>query len=248
MRTRRPLLLLVLALGLTQAMRAAGQDETWDLGLHRDFGYAGGGDIQGRFTLDVDEAEGLTQVVFLFDGEAVATDREAPFEFAFSTGDYPLGPHTLAAVGTLEGGGELRTPERQVNFVGADESWQAAFRIVGPILAVVLVVTALGVVGPLLLDRGKKGFRRGEYGAAGGAVCPRCGLPFSRHVVAPNLLLGKLERCPHCSRWSIVRAASRAELEVAEARLDADVQKGALDVEDEGARLRREIDDSRYES
>jgi hypothetical protein len=45
-----------------------------------------------------------------------------------------------------------------------------------------------------------------------------------------------------------VRAASRAELEMAEGRLDADAQKGAIDVEDEGARLRREIDDSRYES
>ncbi len=248
MPTRAPLLVLALALGLTRPLPAAGQDETWDLGLHRDFGYAGGADIQGRFTLDVEEAEGLTQVVFLFDGEVVATDREAPFEFSFSTGDYPLGPHTLAAVGTLAGGGELRGPERQVNFVGADEGWQAAFRIAGPILAVVLVVTALGVAGPLLLDRGKRGFRRGEYGAAGGAVCPRCGLPFPRHVISPNVLLGKLERCPHCGRWSVVLAAGRAELELAEGRLDADAQKGAIDVEDEGARLRREIDDSRFES
>ena len=239
---------LALALALQTPLRAAGQDESWDLGLNRDFGYAGGGDIQGRFTLEIDEVEGLTQVVFFMDGAVMATDRDAPFEVPFSTGDYPLGPHTFTAVGTLAGGGEIRSPERQVDFVSADESWKAALRIAGPVLVVVLVATALGIVGPVLLDRGKKGFRRGVYGGAGGAVCPRCGLPFSRHLFGPNLLLGKLERCPHCGRWSVVRQANRAELEMAEARLDADSQKGAIDVDDAAERLRQEIDDSRFES
>jgi hypothetical protein len=248
MRGLRGVLPLVLLLSLGLPSVVAGQAETWDVGLSRDFGYAAGGDIQGRFTMRVDELDGLTQVAFLIDGEVVGTDREAPFEFQFSTGNYPLGAHTLAAVGTLEGGGEIRTPERTVEFVSADEGWKAALRIAGPVLGVVLAVTLIGMLGPLILDRGKKGFRRGVYGPAGGAVCSRCGLPFSRHMLSPNLLLGKLERCPHCGRWSIARQASRAELEVAEARLDADAQRGAIQVEGEGERLRRELDDSRYES
>ena len=239
-----PLVLLV-SLGLPAVV--AGQEATWDLGLSRDFGYGAGGDIQGLFTMGVDDTDGLAQVDFLIDDEVVGTDREPPFEFQFSTGDYPLGPHVLAAVGMLEGGEEIRTPERLVEFVSAEEGWKAALRIAGPVLGIVLAATLIGVVGPLFLDRGKKGFRRGVYGAAGGAVCARCHLPFSRHWMSPNLLFGKLERCPHCGRWSIARQASRAVLEEAVARLDADAQQGAIQVEDEAERIRRELDDSRFE-
>ncbi len=247
MRTIRKLFPLVLLLSLIPPSAVAGQDETWDLGLSRDFGYGGGSNIQGLFTMRVDDVDGLTQVAFLMDGEVVGTDREPPFELQFSTGNYPLGSHSLAAVGTLEGGGEIQTPERHFEFVSAGEGWQAALRIIGPVVGIVLAAMLIGLVGPLLLDRGKRSFRRGEYGAAGGAVCPRCGLPFSRRLLSPNLLLGKPERCPHCRRWSIVRQASRAELEAAEARLDADALRGAMEVEDEAGRLRREIDDSRFE-
>ncbi|MEK6221558.1 MAG: hypothetical protein N2D54_04870 [Chloroflexota bacterium] len=38
-----------------------------------------------------------------------------------------------------------------------------------------------------------KSFHLGIYSAAGGAVCPRCQLPYSRHLLSPNLLVGKLE-------------------------------------------------------
>lgn len=248
MRRLQWLAALALLFSLGPSLAVSAQGETWDLGLSRDFGYAGGGDIQGLFTMHVGEVAGLTQVRFLIDDEVVGTDSEAPFEFQFRTDDYPLGVHTLAAVGTLEGREEIRTPERTLEFVSADEGWKAVLRIVGPVLVIVVAATVVGVVGPLLLGRGKGSFQRGVYGAAGGSVCPRCGLPFSRHVFSPNVLIGKLERCPHCGRWSIVRQASRAELEAAEARLDADAQRGAIEVDDEAARLRREIDDSRFES
>jgi hypothetical protein len=236
-----------LLLALALPIGAAAQEDSFEVRLSRDFGYAAGGDIQGLFTMQVRAVDGVTQVSFLIDGEVAATDSEAPFEFQFSTGDFPLGVHTLSAVGTMTGGGEIRSPERTVGFVSADEGWKAALRIAGPVLVIVLLATILGVVGPLLLDRKGKGFRRGEYGIAGGAVCPRCRLPFSRHTMAPNLLLGKLERCPHCGKWSIVRQASRLELEAAEARFDADSQQGALQVDDERERVQREIEDSRFE-
>jgi hypothetical protein len=239
---------LVLALLLARAVGAAAQGEGLELGLSRDFGYGAGRDIQGLFTMHVDEQAGVTEVSFLIDGEVVAIDDEPPFEFQFSTGDYRLGVHTLAAVGALEGGGEIRSPERTVEFVSADEGWKTVLRIAGPVLVIILLASVIGIVGPLVLDRKGTGFQRGVYGLAGGAVCPRCGLPFSRHSLAPNLLLGKLERCPHCGRWSIVRQANRAELEIAEARFDADAEQGALRPDDEAERVRREIEDSRYES
>jgi hypothetical protein len=62
------------------------------------------------------------------------------------------------------------------------------------------------------------------------------------------MLFGKLERCPHCARWAIVPAASRAALQQAEARWRADSQQGELKPESEADRLRDRIDESRYES
>jgi hypothetical protein len=85
------------------------------------------------------------------------------------------------------------------------------------------------------------------YGAAGGAVCPRCTLPYSRNPLSPNLLFGKLERCPHCGKWGIARAASRSELDAAEVRLRQDSQRGTLEAADEQGRLQQEIEDSRFD-
>jgi hypothetical protein len=61
------------------------------------------------------------------------------------------------------------------------------------------------------------------------------------------MLTGKLERCPHCGRWSIARRARPQELEAAEARLAAEESRGALAVDDEKERDRRMIDESRFE-
>src|SRR3989337_4123698 len=122
----RKFLPLVLLVSLGLPMVVAGQEATWDLGLSRDFGYGAGGDIQGLFTMGVDDTDGLAQVDFLIDDEVVGTDREPPFEFQFSTGDYPLGPHTLSAVGMAQGGEEIRTPERLREFLSGEDRRKGA--------------------------------------------------------------------------------------------------------------------------
>ncbi|MFM8321607.1 MAG: hypothetical protein ACKOC5_11890 [Chloroflexota bacterium] len=62
------------------------------------------------------------------------------------------------------------------------------------------------------------------------------------------MLFGKLERCPYCGKLAIVRARSQAELRAAEAAERADAAQGVLQVdESEDDRLRREIEDSRYQ-
>ena len=61
-------------------------------------------------------------------------------------------------------------------------------------------------------------------------------------------MVGKLERCPHCGKWSIARRAMPAELAAAEERLMADNQAGQMAAgESEEEKLRRMLDDSRYE-
>jgi len=240
-------------IGLAAVLAALPAGAAWaqatqaiELRVSKDFGFQAGNRLQGTISMWVEGAgDDVGQVTFLIDGRVVGLDREPPFRHQFRTGDYALGMHLLSAVGLRDDGTEIATPERTVEFVTAEEGWRVGLQIGGPLLALVLVISILGTIGPALFGN-RRPFRLGEYGASGGAVCPRCRLPYARHVLAPNIVMGKLERCPHCGRWAIVRAATRAELEAAEQRVRADSQRGALEISDDQERLRREIDESRF--
>jgi len=100
--------------------------------------------------------------------------------------------------------------------------------------AIWLLATRTSAAGPI------------TYGLAGGAVCPKCGLPFSRSIFGLNLLVGKLSRCPHCGKWSVVGRASPEELSAAEAKLRGEAQPAQPAVDAE-AQLRKRIEESKYE-
>ena len=116
----------------------------------------------------------------------------------------------------------------------------------------ILALMVLSFVITSLLSRGKAGQvppgTPRNYGVAGGAICPRCGRPFARHLFAPKMLLGKLERCPYCGKWSIVRAASRQQLAAAEA---AELQQAAsgqpMSAQFDQDQLRHDLEDSRFQ-
>lgn len=244
---RRVLPIAACLLLLLAAIPAAAQTTCQlSIDFHRDFGYAASGEIQGAFSLTADGAENLARVDYYLDDQLLGSATQPPFKISFNTGDYPLGRHAFRAVGTTSDGGRICSPDRTVEFVSAEEGWAMVGKIVLPILGLVLVITLLGTVGPMLLGR-KSPFRLGEYGAAGGAICPRCNMPFSRHLMSPHMVFGKLERCPHCGKWSIVTAASVSALSQAEARWQADSHQGELRPETESDRLRDQIDESRYE-
>jgi hypothetical protein len=144
---------LILVTG-AQVSPAFGQEETeLRLTVRRTFGYRGGNEIQGRFALGVEGPDDLVQVTFLMDGEVMAEDRESPFEYGFHTGDYPLGPHRLMAIGRLASGEELLSAERSFEFVTAEASWAAAGRIVVPLLFSVLGLILFAAVVPVLFRR-----------------------------------------------------------------------------------------------
>lgn len=88
--------------------------------------------------------------------------------------------------------------------------------------------------------------RRGGGGAAGMAVCRKCGRAFPRSLLSPNLLLGKLEHCPHCGVWGILPAASQAELDLARTRESGSEMPNVPALSEEEA-LRRRIEQSKYE-
>lgn len=227
---------------------------TLDLGMSRTFGYSSGtGQIQGTFTLKARGPENLARVEFFIDGQKIGEVDQAPFNLRFNTDDYAYGVHTISATGFTTDGQELQSNQIRTEFVSAQESWQTVGKIVIPIGVVILVVMALSFILPLVTGRGKTshvplGAPR-DYGMFGGAVCPKCGRPFSRHIWGMNVVIGKLDRCPYCGKWSIVQRASPIELRQAEARELETAQQAGHEPpqESEEEKLRKELENSRYQ-
>ena len=217
--------------------------------LTRDFGYGGfGGDIQGTFSMKVSGPDDLVEVQFYIDDILIGTDTESPFRLQFHTDSFEPGNHKMSAIGILSDGSEVHSNEFIRFFLSGEDAMGNTLGVLIPLLAVIIGISVIGVVAPMLF--GKKGKQRpiGEYGTAGGAVCPRCQLPYSRHFLGINLGLGKLERCPHCGKWAIVRRATPNELVEAEARLRLDREEGIKDIpKDEEESLRQALEDSRFD-
>jgi len=231
----------------------AQQESELKLSLRKDFGYAWAGDIQGTFSMKVSGPQELVSVEFLIDGEVIGQDSSEPYQLQFNTGNYDLQAHTLSAIGHTSDGRTLNSNPINVNFVTSEQGWKATGTLVIPILAVVFGVMLLSFVLPWLMSRAKStqsvplGAPR-NYGVAGGAVCPKCQRPFSRNLFSPNLLVGKLDRCPHCGRWSLVRRATPVELAAAEAaELKLADEDGQIQTLSEAERLQRDLEDSRYQ-
>ncbi len=243
----------LLALGFLLCAAAAplfAQEDELTLRLSRDFGYGGlGGDIQGTFSYRVEGPADLVRVEFLLDEQVVGEDTEPPFRFQFTTDTYALGAHTLRAVGYTAAGDVLESASVTRNFVDPGSSWEAAGRFVLPLLAIVLLAVLLPAAVAMVQERRHPtppGAPR-KYGMAGGAICPRCGRPYGRHFWAPNLVAGKLDRCPHCGKWAIVGRQSAAALRAAE---QAELQEGDPDLPEPLSpeeKFRQQLDDSRFD-
>ena len=244
---RRPLARLTVAAALLAVgllpMAASAQDGSLQLKLRRTFGYAWGSDIQGSFLLSAEGPRGLEHVTFHVDDQVLESVSAPPFQARLHTGDYLLGPHRLWAEGTLGDGSEVVSNEILAEFVDPSAGWESATGMLTPILVIVGLAIAAGA-GITAVSSRK--YKPGVYGSSGGAICPRCNLPLSRHFLAPNLGIGKkFERCPHCGKWSRMPRASAGQLTAAEARLLGEVSSEAPpEMQAEG--LRRRVDDSRF--
>lgn len=224
------------------------------LGLSRDFGYGGlGNDIQGLFTMKIKNPPAdMNKVAFMIDGNVIGEDNQAPFGYQFNTDSYPLGNHTLNAIGYTSSGQEVNSNAIQVEFVPASTATGFIVKLIGPILGIIVLMILISVGLPMLRTRGKlsalpSGAQR-NYGFGGGAICPKCGRPFPIKLWWINLGLSKIDRCPYCGKWSFVRTRSMAELRAAEAaeltRLQPD---RAVVGETETDKLHKDLDESKYQ-
>ncbi len=242
-------ILISLIISFTTEALAQEETPTITLTLTRDFGYGGfSGDIQGTFSMRVSGPDDLVEVQFFIDEVLIGADTESPFRIQFHTDSFEPGNHKMSSIGILSDGTEVRSNEIVRYFLAGEEAMGNTLGIVIPLLAMIIGISIIGVVAPMLF--GKKGKQRpiGEYSASGGAVCPRCQFPYSRHIFSINLGLGKLERCPHCGKWAIVRRATSNDLAEAEARLRKDQEEGIMDIsKDEEESLRQALEDSRFD-
>lgn len=239
-------MLAVVAILIIPVSAAAAQEgERLQLGLIRNFGYGGLGKIQGSFTMRISNPpEGLSEVRFYMDGVLLETVNVEPFNYKFHTDAFDDGEHEMYAEGTFADGTILDSNHISKVFLSSDQAWGETQQIIAPLLIGTAVLTLLGVGIPVLVGK-KKNFVLGKYGPAGGVVCPRCQLPFSRSVFSPNLLVGKLVRCPHCGKISILPRASNEMIQVAESRYTQKDDPGKI--QPGKGDLRKQLDESRFE-
>ena len=244
--------LLVMTLLSAVVVPVIAQSEGYSIHLTRNFGYGGGINIRGTFTISLtgDETQ-VEKVNFLLDGSSMAVIDTAPFKFKFQTDDYSLGLHLLTAEYTLTDGTTTMTSSLQYNFVSQEEERKQMTTIlvgIGGTVVVALLVVGL-VQGAMLKGKGKS-HEPGEprnYGMLGGTVCPKCGRPFPRHLWGIKLVVGRLDRCDNCGKWSMTHRASAAELAAAEAaeRRDIAADQSVSEVDDKPDK-KNALDDSRF--
>ena len=247
------LLILCILAFATISFAYAQAGEELKLGLSRDFGYGGfGNDIQGLFSMKINNPPAdIIRVAFFIDTTSMGEDTSPPFSLQFNTDSYPLGLHTLSAIGYTFDGKEINSNKIQSQFVPANTATTGLVKIVVPIFGLILLIGLISVFLPLILSKGKMsslplGAQR-KYGVGGGAVCPKCGRPFPLRLWWINLGFKKIDRCPYCGKWSYVRPSSLAELRAAETAELSHVQSGAqVTGETDAEKLKKELNDSRY--
>jgi hypothetical protein len=237
MKTVRILPLLVAVLALFVVLPVAGQEETapLELRLRRDFGYGSGLQMQGRFSMRLTAPDNVERVEFLVDDQVIGDDDEAPFVLQFSTSNYPDGWHNLQAIGYTATGETLPSNVIRREFVPARTANLAMIAIIGVVLVIVVLRFAF-----------TRNDAKTNYGLVGGTICPHCGRPFAYHGWSLSLLVGRLDRCRHCGRWSFTQRVSPERLAAVERELDGGAGEDQV-VTSEEERLRRELESSRYE-
>ncbi len=249
MNARRPLsiILLVCAALVLSSGTVSAQGNTLQLLLSKTFGFSLGSQIQGQFSLAVAGPSDITSVTYEIDGQEMATVNQAPFRYSFSTDAYPIGQHQLTATAHTASGQVLKSNSINVEMVTAASGWQSTARIAGPLIGIILLLVVV-MVGVQVLPFGNR--RRYEpgtarnYGISGGTICPKCGRPFVLPFFSPNLLTGKLVRCPYCGKWGVRRQASLDALRAAER---AELQGATPQVREVSPEemLRRQIEESK---
>ena len=219
--------------------------------FNRDFGYGAGSNVRGTFSLAISgDLEKVSSVTYFIDEKELATVSESPFKFQFNTDDQGFGWHAMSAEVTTSGGSKLTLSPVRYNFVSPQDEKSDMTKILIPIGGIVVGALLVSVL-IQFLGRKKKPVDPDvprDYGMLGGTICPKCGHPFPRSLLGINLVVGRLERCESCGKFSLTRRATPEELFRAEkAEREAARQASqAARVEPKKEDTADKLDDSKY--
>jgi hypothetical protein len=239
-------ILITILVSLTFMSAVSAQSEELKLTLSRDFGSAG---FNGTFSVKASGPANLKRVQFFLDETLLGEDTEAPFAIQFVTDNYPTGAHVFSAVGYTVDGKQLKSQTISALFVSKEEGNTAALKVIVPILVVVFGAMAIRAITTMINVRKGKKLPAGATRSYtfGGGICPKCKRPFGFQLLGINMLVGRLTPCPHCGKWSIVRRASMSDLHAAE-QAELDTEKVQIPEASAEEKLRKELDDSRYQN
>ncbi len=243
-------ILVAILMSLVVISAASAQGEELTLSLTREFGSDGfNGDIQGTFTVKASGPANLERVQFFLDDTLLGEDPESPFAIQFITDNYTTGAHVFSAVGFTTDGKRIGSKTISAVFMSKEESSAASLKMVVPILAVVFGAMAISAITSLVnVRKGKKlpaGAAR-SY-SFGGGICPNCKRPFGFQLLGIHMFGRKLTPCPHCGKWSVVKRATMSELHAAELA-ELDTEKAQIHDASDEEKIRKELDDSKYQN
>ncbi|MFQ5398125.1 MAG: Ig-like domain-containing protein [Anaerolineae bacterium] len=236
---------LLLLLNLIPSLQAQ-SEEAVQIRLSRNLGLGFGVLIQGTFTVQANGPENLTRVVFLIDDEIIGEDTHPPYRMQFHTDQFPAGIHVLHAVGITSDGRELPSNSLQRQFLNG----ATATKLAAVLVTAMLILTVGGrMAASRIAGRGQSRKLTAFTGPFGGTLCPNCDRPFALHFWGLNLVIGKLDRCPHCGKWNLVRRAHPDALRAAAEAADQEAitaNPGTAGDKSEEQSLRSQLDESRY--
>jgi hypothetical protein len=241
------ILLIAIAALLATVTTVLAQDEELKLGMSRDWGYGGIGEIQGTFSMRVTGPSNLAKVEFYIDETKIGEVSKAPFNLQFLTDNYPAGLRTLYAVGSISEGEKLTSNKISVVFLSKADADRKTGTIIIPILVLVFGALILSAVVSMVTGRKNKNLPAGAARSypMGGGICKQCGRPFAFQLFSMNMIIGKLVRCPYCGKWGVVGHASMDKLRAAE-QAELDREKSQIPEPSPEEKLKKELDDSRF--
>lgn len=243
---RNTCLFLLLALFGWVSLASAQGNTTLSLSLSRDVGAGFGTQIQGMFSFRVTGPANLERVVFLIDDQEIGQDAEAPYRLQFRTDNYGAGVHTLSATGFTTDGRQLTSNTLRREFITGSASMGRTLTIIIPIL---ILIIGGRVLSSWIANRNRQKVGLPPiHGPLGGTICPNCAKPYAFHMWSFNLVAFRIDRCPHCGKWKVVKKyhpdVLAASAEAMMKTKDESAKPPSLSADE---KLRRQLEDSRFD-
>ena len=194
------------------------------------------------------DLDAVDKVVYLIDDQEMATMTAPSLKFQFNTDDYPAGEHMLYALITTKGGETIKTASFSVSFIEAGKANAITRKVLIGIGTILLFTILLSVLITKRQVEESKTEGLNTVGLWGGTVCPKCGRAFARTVIGLNLINRRYEPCPLCGKWSMTRHATKEEIEEANRKLKATIEKDIPEIisADSHDIEREQLEESKY--